>query len=71
MFKLSHLNIDLSCLTEVIALYYKSLISITEILLYDLSIDILILGLIYLVGNIGHTGLVFMVLPVEPYVRLA
>ncbi|KAK5995258.1 hypothetical protein PT974_03657 [Cladobotryum mycophilum] len=69
MFESGYFNIDPAQLGDVIALTYENSIFVSEILISDPTADASGLGLRYMVGNVGHAGMVFMVSPAEPRIR--
>ncbi|KAK3333049.1 hypothetical protein B0T19DRAFT_115445 [Cercophora scortea] len=69
MFQSGRFNIDPEKLNEVVALCSEDSIFVAEILLSDPSADPSRLGIRHMVGNIGKTGMTFMVSPLEPRIR--
>ncbi|KAK3692990.1 hypothetical protein B0T22DRAFT_504308 [Podospora appendiculata] len=79
MFQSGRFNIDPEKLNEVVALSHgqpsgvalcsEDSIFVAEILLSDPSADPSRLGIRHMVGNIGKTGMTFMLSPLEPRIR--
>lgn len=69
MFESGHLDLDPGKLTEVIALCHEDSIFVSETLLTDPALERPDRVLRHMVGNIGHSGLVLMVSPLQPRVR--
>ena len=69
MFESGRFNIDPPLLTDVVALCSEDSIFVAEILLSDPGKRSSRSGIRHMVGNVGHAGVVCMVLPEEPRVR--
>ncbi|KAM4062914.1 hypothetical protein HRG_007730 [Hirsutella rhossiliensis] len=69
MFESGHLNINPEQLNEVIALCSEDSIFVTGLLLSDPCVQGSRSHIRHLVGNVGHSGMVLMVSPLEPRTR--
>jgi hypothetical protein len=69
MFESGHFNVDPEQLGEVLALCSEDSIFVAGVLLSDPGVETHGSCIRQLVGNIGHSGMVFMVPPLDPRVR--